>query len=153
MFEIVSKSFQSDFTISLGQQWYSYFLSCLSVCICIFLCIWTSESREAEPMFLCSQKAFWKCTHFQYVQSQALLYIFPIKLVMFHVVYNETWMPCRTGNAKRIREIAALYVHWSLPCTVSFEVWALKLKHLTVEERPTCWNLLLLLAKKFEAIA
>lgn len=62
-------------------------------------------------------------------ESCPIMYIFPNKPVMFHVVHNETWMPCRTCNARRIREVSE---HCSCLCPLAsplcckiFAVWVL----------------------------
>lgn len=62
-------------------------------------------------------------------ESRPIIYIFPNKPVMFCVVHNETWMPCRTGNAGRIREVFERCSYLCplvspLPCK-RFEVWVL----------------------------
>lgn len=105
-FEILSKIFQGDFTISLRQWRFLCFWSQLDVGTCTFLCIWTSGSLKADLIFLSSQMVFWKLYPFSATpESCPLIYIFHNKAVIFHAVCNETWMPCRTGSARKIREV------------------------------------------------
>lgn len=106
MFETLSKVFWHDFTVSLGQQWYSCFWGQLDVGTCTFLCTWTSGSLKADLMFLSSQRAV-------HSGSCPITDVSPSKPgVMLHVVYKETWMSCRAmlEGLKTLWNVAAACV-------------------------------------------